>query len=134
MNCRIPPKRPGWQKLWKEYGVLATSTQQRKALLNRDGGRCSRCGNYHQSVTDPHGQPIYKLEWHAEHTYPLHLVDRTKWPGCLKYWTLPYLETIGPSCHASKTKREAKARAKVKRIAAKPKLRKIVPRVAGVFY
>lgn len=126
MNCRQPPKRRGWKKLWKQYGVLATSKQQRGALLARDKGYCVECGFRHSSVGCLDGKVTIELLFQSEHFCPLHLVDRTKWPECLRYWAIDNLKTVCSNCHAPKTKREAKARAKVKRIAARPKLKKTV--------
>lgn len=114
MNLRIPPKKRGWKKLWAEFGVLATSREQRAALFSRDGGKCCKCGEV-------------KTFWHAEHPTPLWLIDIAKWPACLWAWSIHNLTTICVECHKPKTAQEAKKRAKIKRIKARPVLKKIFP-------
>ena len=66
--------------------------------------------------------PIDLGEWHADHAMPLHLVDRSD-PEAWKQWTLENLRTRCPACHEEKTTKEAKVRAKIRRItgANKPK-------------
>jgi len=66
--------------------------------------------------------PIDLGEWHVDHAMPLHLVDRTD-PEAWKQWTLENLRTRCTACHEEKTTKEAKVRAKIRRItgANKPK-------------
>lgn len=63
-------------------------------------------------------QPIWAIdlgEWHVDHICPLHLVDRER-PDAWIYWGMSNLCTLCPSCHETKTTKEAKGRAKVRRI------------------
>lgn len=101
---RLPP-RPHECYLadWKLYGVLPNVRAQRKAVFERDGGKCCVCG----STDKP---------WIYEHIYPLWKVDRLDYPKCLKYWTLEYAETRCVDCAQIKTNAESKDRAKIKRL------------------
>lgn len=54
-------------------------------------------------------------EWDVDHAMPLHLVDRAD-PGAWKQWTLENLRTRCHECHEEKTTKEAKGRAKIRRI------------------
>lgn len=127
LNCRTPPKKRGWQKLWRQYGVLATSAQQRKALATEKRNACAGCGCACFGLT-PEGKLLVLAPYHAEHEWPLELVDRNDWPHCLWFWSIHNLRWMCAYCHKIKTAYEAKARAKIKRIAAKPKLRRAVAR------
>lgn len=53
--------------------------------------------------------------WECDHAMPLHLVDRAD-PEAWKQWTLENLRTRCPACHQEKTTKEAKVRAKIRRI------------------
>lgn len=58
--------------------------------------------------------------WEADHDFPLWLVDRTKpREEIIKYWLLGNLVTRCCPCHKLKSKEEAAARAKGKRIVAR---------------
>ena len=107
-SCRTPPKiGNNWRQAWKSYGVVVSRKAQLKALITRDGIPAYRCAMCQQITA--------RLE--VEHIYPLHLVDRTDYPACLRYWSLSNLELVcdGPECHKAKTAKEAKARAKADR-------------------
>jgi len=64
-------------------------------------------------------------QWEVDHAMPLHLVDRTD-PEAWKQWTLENLRTRCMACHEEKTTKEAKVRAKIRRIRGenKPKLKR----------
>lgn len=104
-NHRMPPKGDNWKADHKNFGVLKTAHAQRKALCARSGLPiyCAKC---HKATLSPE----------AEHVYPLWLVDREDYPACLRFWSISNLEFVCQTCHAPKTAREAKARAKIKRI------------------
>lgn len=109
-SYRKPPKPSDgspYKPDWKKYGVLATSVSQRKALWERDHGICCKC------LLD-----VGQL-FEAEHSFPLHLVDRSDYPNCLRYWSISNLETICPKCHKPKSAKERKENAKTKRMARK---------------
>lgn len=122
INIRQPPKPEGYKEQWKIFGVLASSASQRKELICKlvmdyvvFGGelgsrvmQCAQCRGEFKAKTI-----------HAEHIFPLHLVDRTDYPACLRYWSITNLEPVCVDCHKIKTKREVKANAKVKRIVAR---------------
>lgn len=93
MSVRLPPIY--------DVGILATSAQQRAACHERDKGICCACG----AKNGP---------WYADHIHPLWLADRQN-PEHLRYWRAGNLQTLCGPCHARKTKREAAARAKMKR-------------------
>lgn len=107
---RNPPKVDfNWRHTWKEWGVLATSTAQRKAIWARDRGLCAGCN---QNVG---------AAFEADHVLALHTIPPSHledYPAVLRYWTIENLQTLGISCgcHAAKSAQEATARAKVKRI------------------
>lgn len=70
-------------------------------------------------------QPIWPVdmgEWHVDHAMPLHLVDRSD-PEAWKNWTLENLRTRCTACHEEKTTKEAKGRAKIRRITGANKLK-----------
>ena len=70
-------------------------------------------------------QPIWAIdlgEWHVDHICPLHLVDRER-PDAWSYWGMSNLCTLCPSCHEIKTTKEAKGRAKVRRITGQNKVK-----------
>ena len=81
-------------------GAQTDATLRRK-VFERDGGRCADCDN----VSHP---------WEVDHIFPLWLVDPRERPR--RYWSLGNLQTLCVPCHINKTAREAKDRAKVKRI------------------
>lgn len=115
MSLTSPPSPRTCPPAHPDYVTLRTSAAQRKALWARDAGRCARCGGAGGV-------------WHAEHIFPLWLVDRAAWPACLHYWTIGNLQTLctKPECHPKKTATEAAARAKIKRLQNhKPRQKKI---------
>lgn len=61
-------------------------------------------------------------EWHVDHICPLHLVDRGR-DDAWTYWGMSNLCTLCPSCHEIKTTKEAKGRAKVRRITGQNKVK-----------
>lgn len=91
---RLPPK-----ELRKEPGLLLSSKTQREACFQRDHGKCAACGCVDKA-------------WHADHIVPLWLCDRTN----LDYFRVGNLQTLCEVDHKVKTRKEARARAKVNRI------------------
>lgn len=75
----------------------------RRHVSRRDGEVCKACG-------EPECLPL-----ELDHVIPLWSVDRTA-PDAWKNWTFANLQLLGVSCHKKKTAREAKARAKTKRL------------------
>lgn len=93
-----PKTRPSWhEKCVVEYRVIYWPSSTRRAVWERDKGKCADCGIV---------SPWRGAYWHVDHKKPL-----VEARGDLSYWKLPNLQTLCVPCHKKKTGAEATSRA-----------------------
>lgn len=98
-------KRAKWHKdCLVEYKLVHWPDVTRRAVYERDKGKCAQCG--HQCARK------YDDVWHLDHIKPL-----VESQGDVSYWELPNLQTLCQPCHIAKTSAEATERAARKRAA-----------------
>lgn len=88
---------------FEEYAILFFASTTRKAVWQRDKGKCASCG----CQTDRKGQN----GWQMDHIVPLIEAN-----GDLQYWRLGNLQTLCKRCHTTKTSAEAAERARLRRL------------------
>ena len=96
----------------KVYRIACFSTDQRKAVWERDRGVCQTCST--DTKTLGGGQRLFssgKL-WQADHRRALHTGDGSD----VSLFSLDNLFTICTPCHRTKNKQEAAARAEKRRV------------------
>jgi 5-methylcytosine-specific restriction endonuclease McrA len=108
-NEQIGPTKTGrdskarWHKeCYEEYEILFHTSVTRRAVWQRDKGKCKSCG----IACDRKGLN----GWQMDHITPL-----IEAQGDLTYWRLPNLQTLCKPCHKVKTSQEATERAKLRR-------------------
>ncbi len=94
--------RANWHKpCVAEYKILYWPSATRRAVWNRDHGKCAACGIVN---------PRRGAKWHVDHRIPLIEAE-----GDISKWRLDNLDTLCLPCHHAKTAAEATARAAARR-------------------
>lgn len=90
--------RASWhQSCVRKYRLIHFPRVTRRAVWNRDKGKCYLCGTV-------------VVDWELEHIQPLFEAE-----GRIEYWEMPNLATACKPCHKAKTASEAKRRAEKRR-------------------
>lgn len=121
----------GYGDVPRSEGGMATYLVQ----INREKALewCKRILTQKQNPRNPQSAYLIDLgEWDVDHGMPIHLIDRSD-PNAWRQWTLDNLFTRCTglvSCHQEKSTKEAKVRAKIRRItgANKPKIKHSWPK------
>lgn len=108
-NIQIGPTKTGrdsksrWHPAcYEEYQVIFHTSATRKAVWQRDKGKCNGCG----SSCDRKGVNGWQMD---------HIVPLIEAQGDIIYWRLPNLQTLCKPCHKEKTGREATERARLRK-------------------
>lgn len=91
------------------YDCVSSPGAARYQIWKRDDGVCAVCG----VRCDLFGS-TRNGDWSVDHIYPLWLVDRSR-PKAWRYWMPWNLQTLCSDHHTEKSRREARARAFVRR-------------------
>lgn len=86
-----------------EYKLIHWPTATRKAVWQRDKGKCNTCS----TTCTKKGA----TRWHMDHITPL--IESN---GNLKFWKMGNLQTLCTTCHKAKTGQEATERASRRRV------------------
>ena len=97
----VAEKRRLWwhSKREEEYHLVSWPHAQYRALIERDGHRCAKCGK-DAGEWD---------RWHQDLEID-HVIELVDAPRELKYWTLWNLQLLCHKCHVAKTARSRRNR------------------------
>ena len=104
-----PNKRARWHSdCVDQYNIMYHPNDARKAVWQRDNGRCVQC-----DVNMPKTSRKPQQRWHVDHIRPLWEQKGKKFKDLdLSYWELTNLQTLCAKCHGKKSAKEAGIRAK----------------------